>query len=203
MGGGTTDIAVLSGGAVKHTSVLSLGGSHVTNDIAVGLRTPTPEAEKIKRRFGCALASLVGKDETIEVPSAGGRRPRVLNRRILAEIVEPRMEEIFTLVRQDLQRAGVEGLAASGVVLTGGGSILEGVPELAEQVFSLPVRRGIPHDVEGLVDALQDPCYATGVGLVLYGARQRDRLPQDLGESDGNLFAKVARRMRAWFKEFF
>ncbi|MBI5017998.1 MAG: cell division protein FtsA [Deltaproteobacteria bacterium] len=203
LGGGTTDIAVVAQGAVKHTSVLSLGGSHVTNDIAVGLRTPTPEAEKIKRRFGCALASLVGKDETIEVPSAGGRRPRVLNRRILAEIVEPRMEEILTLVRQDLQKAGVDVLAASGLVLTGGGSILEGTPELAEQVFNLPVRRGIPHDVEGLVDALQDPAYATAVGLVLYGARQRERRPQDLGESDGNLFAKVARRMRQWFKEFF
>lgn len=203
LGGGTTDIAVVSAGAVKHTSVLALGGSHVTNDIAVGLRTPTPEAEKIKHRFGCALASLVGKDETIEVPSAGGRRPRVLNRRILAEIVEPRMEEIFTLVRQDLQKAGVDGLAASGLVLTGGASLLEGAPELAEQVFNLPVRRGIPQGVEGLVDALQNPAYATGVGLVLYGARQRDRLPQDLGDGDGNLFAKVARRMRTWFKEFF
>lgn len=203
LGGGTTDIVVVANGAVKHTSVLALGGNHVTNDIAVGLRTPAHEAEKIKRRFGCALTGLVGKDETIEVPSVGDRRPRILNRRLLADIIEPRMEEVCTLIRQDLQKGGVDALAASGVVLTGGGSILEGVPELAEQVFGLPVRRGYPHDVEGLLDALRDPAYATGVGLVLYAARKREELPQDMLESDGNLFAKVVHRMKTWFKEFF
>lgn len=203
MGGGTTDIAVVAGGAVKHTSVLALGGNHVTNDIAVGLRTPAPEAEMVKKRYGCALTGLVGKDETIEVPSVGGRRPRILNRRILAEIVEPRMEELFSLVRQDLQKADVENLVASGVVLTGGASVLEGSPELAEQVFGLPVRRGLPHDVEGLADALRDPAYATGVGLVLYAARKPESLPGDLDEADGKLFIKIARRMKLWFKEFF
>jgi cell division protein FtsA len=203
MGGGTTDIAVIASGSVKHTSVLALGGSHVTNDIAVGLRTPAPEAETVKRRFGCALTGLVGKDETIEVPSVGGRRPRILNRRILAEIVEPRMEELYTLVRQDLQKSDVENLVASGIVLTGGASVLEGATELAEQVFGLPVRRGVPHDLEGLVDALKDPAFATGVGLVLYAARKPENLPGDLDESDGKLFMKISRRMRTWLKDFF
>ncbi len=203
MGGGTTDIAVVGAGAVKHTSVLALGGNHVTNDIAVGLRTPAGEAEKIKRRFGCCLTSLVGKDETIEVPSVGDRRPRVLNRRILAEIVEPRMEELFTLVRQDLEKNNVQDLVAAGVVLTGGGSSLDGAPDLAERVFGLPVRRGTPQETEGLVEALRDPAYATGVGLVLYAARKRDDLPRDLDAADDNLFAKVTKRMKAWFKEFF
>ncbi|MBE0618322.1 MAG: rod shape-determining protein, partial [Proteobacteria bacterium] len=179
------------------------GGNHVTNDIAVGLRTPAGEAEKIKRRFGCCLTSLVGKDETIEVPSVGDRRPRVLNRRILAEIVEPRMEELFSLVRQDLEKNDAQDLVAAGVVLTGGGSSLDGAPDLAERVFGLPVRRGTPQDADGLVEALRDPAYATGVGLVLYAARKRDDLPRDLDATDDNLFAKVTRRMKAWFKEFF
>jgi len=203
MGGGTTDIAVVANGAVKHTSVLALGGNHVTNDIAVGLRTPSAEAEKIKRKFGCALTSLVGKDDTIEVPSVGDRRPRVLNRRILAEIVEPRMEELFALIAQDLDKNNAHDLVASGVVLTGGGSSLEGAPELAEKVFGLPVRRGYPQEGEGLVDALRDPAYATGVGLVLYASRRRDDLPRELDAADENLFAKVTRRMKSWFKEFF
>lgn len=203
MGGGTTDIAVVGGGAVKHTSVLALGGNHVTNDIAVGLRTPAGEAEKIKRRFGCCLTSLVGKDETLEVPSVGERRPRVLNRRILAEIVEPRMEELFTLVRQDLEKSGAQDLVAAGIVLTGGGSSLLGAPDLAERVFGLPVRRGTPQEPANLLEALRDPAYATGVGLVLYAARKRDDLPRELDAGDENLFAKVTRRMKAWFKDFF
>jgi cell division protein FtsA len=203
MGGGTTDIAVVGNGAVKHTSVLALGGNHVTNDIAVGLRTPAGEAEKLKRRYGCCLTSLVGKDETLEVPSVGDRRPRVLNRRILAEIVEPRMEELFTLVRQDLEKSGSQEQVAAGIVLTGGASSLAGSPELAERVFGLPVRRGTPQEPEGLAEVLRDPAYATGVGLVLYAARKRDDLPRDLDAADENLFAKVTRRMKSWFKDFF
>ncbi|MDW7709752.1 MAG: cell division protein FtsA [Deferrisomatales bacterium] len=203
MGGGTTDIAVVGNGAVKHTSVLALGGNHVTNDIAVGLRTPAGEAERIKRRYGCCLTTLVGKDETLEVPSVGDRRPRVLNRRILAEIVEPRMEELFGLVRQDLEKSGGQDEVAAGVVLTGGASSLAGAPDLAERVFGLPVRRGTPQEPEGLPDVLRDPAYATGVGLVLYAARKRDDLPRDLEADDENLFAKVTRRMKSWFKEFF
>ncbi len=204
MGGGTTDILVVSGGAVKHSSVLALGGAHVTNDIAVGLRTPVPEAEKIKRRFGCALASLVGKDDTIEVPSVGGRRPRTLSRRILAEIVEPRMEELLTLVREDLEHAKVQTLLGSGIVLTGGGSLLEGTVEMAEQVFGgIPARRGEPRGIDGLPDPLVDPSFATGVGLVMYAARKRDDPVEPLEADDATLFGRIARRMKSWFKEFF
>lgn len=203
MGGGTTDIVLISEGAVKHTTVLALGGNHVTNDIAIGLRTPGQEAEKIKHRFGCALTDLVGKDETIEVPSVGERKPRMLNRRILAEIIEPRIEEVFSLVRQDLKKAGIEELVASGAVLTGGGSNLEGITQLAEKVFGLPVRRGVAHNVEGLFEALKDPGYATGVGLVLYAARRRDSLPGAMTKNEENMFNKVSGRMKAWFSDFF
>src|SRR5512135_2320010 len=171
IGGGTTDVAIFVDGAIKHTAVLSLGGHQITNDIAVGLRTPMAEAEKIKHKYGCCLASLVGKDETIEVPSVGGRKTRILSRQLLAEILEPRVEEIFTLVNRELVKSGFEDLIASGVVITGGSTILEGMPELAEQVFNLPVRRGLPQKIGGLVDVVNSPVYATGVGLVLYGSR--------------------------------
>jgi cell division protein FtsA len=204
IGGGTTDIAVLTSGSVKHTSVITLGGNHVTNDIAMGLRTPGIEAEKIKRRFACALTSLVGKDETIEVPGVGGRKPRILNRRTLAEIVEPRMEEIFSLVRHDLQSRGMEDLVVSGIVLCGGASLLDGSVELAELIFGLPVRRGVPHSAEGLGDQLRDPAYATGVGLVLFAANERDtEQKKSFNESDERLFGRVLGTMKNWFKDFF
>ncbi|GAB6063458.1 cell division protein FtsA [Deferrisoma palaeochoriense] len=204
MGGGTTDILVVSQGAVRHSSVLALGGAHVTNDIAVGLRTPVADAEKIKRRHGCALASLVGKDETVEVPSVGGRRPRMLNRKILAEIVEPRMEELLTLVHSDLQQANMEDRLASGLVLTGGGSLLEGAVEMAEQIFGgLPVRRGYPLRPEGLPDGLRDPSFATSVGLVLHAARASAEGVSPLDPADENLFAKIVTRMKGWFRNFF
>ncbi len=159
IGGGTTDIAIFVDGAIKHTAVLSLGGNHLTNDIAVGLRTPMAEAEKIKQQYGCCLTSMVGKDETIEVPSVGGREPRVLSRQLLAEILEPRVEEIFTLVNREIVKSGFEDLIASGVVITGGTSILPGMPELAEQIFNLPVRRGVPQDIGGLTDVVNSPIY--------------------------------------------
>ncbi|PLX38935.1 MAG: cell division protein FtsA [Deltaproteobacteria bacterium] len=203
MGGGTTDIVVIAQGSVKHTSVLTLGGNHVTSDIAMGLRTPSAEAEKIKRKHACALISKVGKDETIEVPGVGGRRPRILNRRILAEIVEPRAEEIFSLVRMDLQKRGVEEAAVSGVVLCGGASLLEGSVELAEQVFGLPVRRGMPRHIEGLVDQLKDPSYATGVGLVEHAIKNRSEQHAVLNESDENLFGRITQKMKGWFQHFF
>ncbi|HEY7677191.1 MAG TPA: cell division protein FtsA, partial [Candidatus Methylomirabilis sp.] len=142
IGGGTSDIAVFVEGSIYHTAVLSLGGDHVTNDIAIGLRTPAHEAEAIKKKYGCALASLVKQDETIEVPSVGGRRPRILSRQTLCEIIQPRIEEIFGLVEREVHRAGYGSQVAGGVVVTGGSSIMEGVPELAEQIFDLPVRRG-------------------------------------------------------------
>jgi len=201
IGGGTTDIAIFVDGAIKHTSVLSLGGNHLTNDIAVGLRTPTAEAEKIKQVSGCCLASMVGKDETIEVPSVGGREPRILSRQLLAEILEPRVEEIFTLVNREIVKSGFEDLIASGVVLTGGSAILPGMPELAEQIFDLPVRRGKPTGIGGLIDVVNSPIYATGVGLVKYGSRNMQTRNFVIGQE--NLFDRVARRMKEWFGEFF
>lgn len=201
IGGGTTDIAIFVAGAIKHTSVLSLGGNHLTNDIAVGLRTPSAEAEKIKQLSGCCLSSMVGKDETIEVPSVGGREPRILSRQLLAEILEPRVEEIFTLVNREIVKSGYEDLIASGVVLTGGSAILPGMPELAEQIFDLPVRRGKPIDIGGLTDVVNSPIYATGVGLVKYGSRNMQTRNFAIGQE--NLFDRVTRRMKEWFGEFF
>ena len=201
IGGGTTDIAIFVDGAIKHTAVLSLGGNHLTNDIAVGLRTPMAEAEKIKQAYGCSLTSMVGKDETIEVPSVGGREARVLSRQLLAEILEPRVEEIFTLVNREIVKSGFEDVIASGVVITGGTSILPGMPELAEQIFNLPVRRGLPRDIGGLTDVVNSPIYATGVGLVKYGSRNQQIRNFSVG--DENIFDKVVRRMKEWFGEFF
>jgi cell division protein FtsA len=201
IGGGTTDIAIYLDGAIKHTSVLSLGGNHLTNDIAVGLRTPMAEAEKIKQQYGCCLTSMVGKDESIEVPSVGGREPRVLSRQLLAEILEPRVEEIFTLVNREIIRSGYEDFIASGVVITGGTSILPGMPEMAEQIFNLPVRRGLPQDIGGLTDVVNSPIYATGVGLVKYGSRNLKAHKFMIGQD--NVFDKVVRRMKEWLHEFF
>src|SRR5512136_2483423 len=204
IGGGTTDIAIFADGAIKYTSVLSLGGNHLTNDIAVGLRTPMAEAEKIKQKYGCCFSPLVGKDETIEVPSVGGRKPRILSRQLLAEILEPRMEEIYTLVNREIVKSGLEDMIASGVVITGGSTILEGMPELAEQIFNLPVRRGAPQNIGGLTDVVNSPVYATGVGLVIYGSKHIDRTEHfPTTQSDDSLFRKVSRRMKEWFGEFF
>jgi cell division protein FtsA len=203
IGGGTTDIAIFVDGAIKHTSVLSLGGHHLTNDIAVGLRTPMAEAEKIKQKYGCCMASMVGKDETIEVPSVGGRKPRILSRQLLCEILEPRVEEIFTLVNREIVKSGFEDLIASGVVITGGSVILEGMPEVAEQVFNLPVRRGLPQRIGGLVDVVNSPAYATGVGLVVYGSRNVGIHEFPTAQNEDSIFRKVSRRMKEWFGEFF
>jgi len=203
IGGGTTDIAIFVDGAIKHTSVLSLGGNHLTNDIAVGLRTPMAEAERIKQKYGCCLSSLVGKDETIEVPSVGGRKPRVLSRQLLCEILEPRVEEIFTLVNREIMKSGLEDQIASGVVITGGSTILEGMPELAEQIFNLPVRRGLPQRIGGLTDVVNSPIYATGVGLVIYGSKNVGAHEFPTQQSDDTVFRRVSRRMKEWFGEFF
>jgi cell division protein FtsA len=198
IGGGTTDVAIFAGGAIQHTSVIPLGGNHLTNDIAVGLRTPMHEAERIKIKFGSAQAHMLDKDETIEVPSVGGRAPRVLSRRILCEIVEPRVEELFRLVQREIQKAGQEDLLASGVVLTGGSTLLHGMPELAEEVMGLPVRRGLPRNIGGLVDVVKSPQHATAVGLLQYGAKQG---------REGRLLAlnpnSVRERIVVWFKELF
>jgi cell division protein FtsA len=202
IGGGTTDIATYMGGSVWHTAVLGIGGNHLTNDIAVGLRTPTGEAEKIKTRFGCAMTALIKDDETIEVPSVGGRPPRILSRQLLAEIIEPRAEEIFGLVSREIKRTGHEEMVASGVVITGGTAILEGMTEVAERVLDLPVRRGVPTSVGGLVDIVRSPMYATGVGLILHAMKTRGKRDPKRFSND-RLFQKVAGRMRGWIKEYF
>ncbi|MYA96804.1 MAG: cell division protein FtsA [Nitrospinae bacterium] len=171
IGSGTADVAVISGGALRYSAVIPVGGSHITRDMAIGLRTPDYQAERIKQEHGCALAARVSSDEEIEVPSVGGRPPRVLSRQMLAEIIEPRMEEILTLIRREIQKSGMEDLLPAGVVLTGGASIIEGVDELAENVLQLPVRLGIPGGIGGLVDMVNGPMYSTAVGLVIYAMK--------------------------------
>jgi cell division protein FtsA len=200
IGGGTTDIAVFEEGAIKHTSVLSLGGYHITNDIAVGLRTPFDEAERIKKKFGVAAARYLSGDDILSVPSVGGRRPRQMSRKMLCEIIEPRVDEILNLARQELAKQGLENRIPSGVVLTGGCSALEGMPELAEEVFEAPVRRGIPRNIGGLQDVVRGPMYATGVGLAIYGAsQQHDRSHSRFRIRDESIFGRVRQRMRDWF----
>jgi cell division protein FtsA len=200
IGGGTTDIAVFQDGSIKSTAVLGLGGYHLTNDIAVGLRTPFDEAERIKKKFGVASPRYLASDDVISVPSVGGRRPREVSRKILCEIVEPRVEEILSLARQEILKAGLEEKIPSGVVLTGGASALAGMPELAEEIFEAPVRRGSPTQIGGLQDVVRSPMYATGVGLVVFGHAQR----QPRGHSrfrirDDSIFGRVKQRMRDWF----
>ena len=198
IGGGTTDIAIFTDGAIRHTAVIPIAGDQVTNDIAVALRTPTQFAEEIKIKYACALTQLASPEETIEVPSVGDRPPRRLARQTLAEVVEPRYDELLTLIQAELRRSGFEDLIAAGVVLTGGSAKMEGVIELAEEIFHMPVRLGIPQHVAGLVDVVRNPIYATGVGLLLFGSRHRyDRG----GESvSGSGTKGVWDRMKVWFK---
>jgi cell division protein FtsA len=174
IGGGTTDMAIFTGGSIRHTAVIPIAGDQVTNDIAMALRTPTQNAEEIKIKYACALTQLAGADETIKVPSVGDRPPRDLSRQALAEVVEPRYEELFTLVQAELRRSGFEDLIAAGIVLTGGTSKMEGVVELAEEIFHMPVRLASPQRVTGLSDVVNNPMYATGVGLLMYGLNQRE-----------------------------
>lgn len=200
-GGGTTDVAIFSENSIKHTSVLTLGGNHLTSDIAIGLRTPIAEAERLKINHGCCLGSLIEKDETIEVPGVGGRKPRILSRRILAEILEPRVEEVFELVKREIIKAGCLDFMTSGVVITGGSSLLPGVVEVTEQVFNVPARVGYPEDIGGLVDVVNNPIYATGVGLVLFGVSAQ--LNRGFYIRDKKVFERVLARMKTWFEEFF
>ena len=201
IGGGTTDIAIFQNGSIVHTAVIALGGHNLTNDIAVGLRTPIDHAERLKQKHGCALTSLIDKSETIEVPSVGGRDSRVMGRQILSEILEPRVEEIFQLVHHEVERNGFAELLTSGVVITGGSTLLPGMTELAEEIMGVPVRRGVPRGIGGLVDVVKSPVYATGVGLVVYGARHQDRSMFRIREE--NVFKKVKRRMGEWLQEVF
>lgn len=193
IGGGTTDIAIFCNGSIQHTSVIPIGGQHLTNDIAVGLRTPGENAEEIKKSYGSASAKMIGKDEVIEVPSIGARPERILRRQILGDILEPRVEEIFELIAQEINKVGLRELLASGVVITGGSALLPGMVEVAEHVLGLPVRRGSPGGVGGLLDVVNSPMYATGVGLVLYGARNLNR--------EQNFYSRLKNRIGAWIQD--
>ncbi len=198
IGGGTTDIAVFVDGAIRHTAVIPIAGDQVTNDIAVALRTPTQYANDLKIKYACALRQLASPDETIEVPSVGDREPRRLARQTLAEVVEPRYEELLSLVQAELRRSGFEEICAAGIVLTGGSSKMEGVIELAEEIFHMPVRLGVPQHVNGLVDVIRNPIHATGVGLLLFGNKQRSGFTShELDENSGDSLWK---RMKSWFQ---
>jgi cell division protein FtsA len=197
IGGGTTDLSVFFNDSIKHISVLSLGGANLTNDIAYGLRTPMKSAEQIKVKHGCSLADMVKNNETIEVPSVGDREPRQLSRRVLAEICEPRIEEILSLVDQELVRSGYKNFTGAGVVLTGGSSLIDGIADLGEEIFDLPTRVGYPREVGGLKDVVMNPKYSTAVGLLLYGATRRKYEP--VGEK--NVFSRLMERMKSWFAD--
>ena len=204
IGGGTTDIAIFTEGAIRHTGVIPIAGDQVTNDIAMALRTPTDNADEIKIKYACALTQLASAGEMIKVPGVGERPARELSRQALAEVVEPRYDELFTLVKAELQRSGYENLLAAGVVLTGGTSKMEGVIELAEEIFHMPVRIGMPQSVKGLADIVRNPIYSTGVGLLLYGMRQlqqqeRSHHPVTVKEPK----ISIVERVKNWLKENF
>lgn len=202
IGGGTTDIAIFKDGAIRHTGVIPIAGDQVTNDIAMALRTPTPNAEEIKIKYACALAKLTSPDETIKVPSVGDRQPRDLSRQALAEVVEPRYDELFTLVQAELRRSGYEDLLAAGIVLTGGTSKMEGVIELAEEIFHMPVRLGAPQNIRGLSDIVNNPIYSTGVGLLIYAMKQQHnvgRSSSSAKESQGSLLSKIKKIFQSNF----
>jgi cell division protein FtsA len=198
LGGGTTDIAIFTEGAIRHTGVIPIAGDQVTNDIAMALRTPTPHAEDLKIKYACALAKLARPEETVKVPSVGDREARDMSRQLLAEVVEPRYDELFTLIQAELRRSGFEQLLAAGVVLTGGTSKMEGVTELAEEIFHLPVRIGAPASVKGLSDIVNNPIYSTGVGLLHFGVEQQRKDGfDDSGKGPAN---NVLERIKGWFQ---
>ena len=200
IGGGTTDIAIFYDGAIRHTGVIPIAGDQVTNDIAHALRTPTAHAEELKIKYACALAKLTAPEETIKVPSVGDRPPRDLSRQALAEVVEPRYEELFSLVQAELRRSGFENLVAAGMVLTGGTSKMEGVVELAEEIFHMPVRIGSPQNIRGLTDIVDNPIYSTGVGLLLYGMQQLSErsMSSKTAKGDGKSFIET---VKGWFQD--
>ncbi|WP_290537659.1 MULTISPECIES: cell division protein FtsA [Alcanivorax] len=199
IGGGTTDIAIFTEGAIRHTANIPIAGDQVTNDIAMALRTPKQHADEIKIKYACALTQLAGADETIKVPSVGDRPPRTLSRQNLAEVVEPRYDELFTLIQAEIRRSGFEDLIPGGIVLTGGSSKIEGAVDLAEEIFHMPVRLGSPQGISGLIDVVKNPIYSTAVGLLLYGQRM---------EKDGTSARALAgggevnwvERFKNWFK---
>ncbi len=198
IGGGTTDIAIFRNGSIWHTAVIPIGGSHFTNDIAVGLRTPPAEAEKIKIRYGVAVKKSGGQEESIEVPGVGGRFPRALSRQFLSEIIESRAVEIFQMAAQEIQKTGQQEMMASGAVITGGSSLMEGMTEVAERVLDLPVRVGYPGNIGGVADIVRNPMYATGVGLILHAVRTRERPESQSGQN-----SSVLHKIKEWFRDIF
>ena len=203
LGGGTADLAVFYDGSIRHTAVIGLGGENVTNDVAIGLRTPRDQAELIKIEHGVSLQAMVDADERIEVPGVGGRPPREVSRDVLAAIIEPRMEEIFQLTLREIQRSEFADLLTTGMVITGGGAMIDGACELAEQVFDLPVKLGIPTGVAGLSEEVMTPVYATAVGLLQYAMQEGHGRGRRLLSSGNGLFDSITARMRKWIDEFF
>jgi cell division protein FtsA len=211
IGGGTTDIAIFREGALLYTSVLPIGGVHITNDISVGIRASLDAAEKIKLASGCAMASLVKDDETIEVPAVGEGKPRVVSRKILAEIIEARVEEMYSLIQQEINRSTYGDLLAAGVVLTGGTTLLQGMVELGDFLFEIPLKRGVPIRLGGLKEVVNSPKYSTAVGLLKYGAEQMNRSshnqpPSMIGETflgEDGVFGRIGGQMKSWMKDLF
>lgn len=202
MGSGTTDITIFHDGTVKHTAVLPIGGNHVTNDIAAGLRTPFADAERIKLHYGCAKASMVAEQVRLEVPSSAGKPQRSVSRQILCEIIEPRMDEVFQLIRKEIVKSGYEDYLGAGVVMTGGSMLLPGAVEAAEIAIGVPVRLGTPRHVGGLVDVIANPIYSSAIGLVLYGIKRQERSFFRVRE-DATILSKVKHRMSDWLSDFF
>lgn len=197
IGGGTTDVAIFTGGAIRHTAVIPIAGDQITGDIAMALRTPTTDAEDIKIKYGCALRQLA-EEGPIGVPGVGEREIRMLSRQTLAEVIESRVEELYILVQEELRRSGFENLLSSGIVITGGSSAMQGMVELGEEIFHMPVRLGLPRYVGGLSDVVRTPRFSTGVGLLLYGLEQYQH--HQVARLRSNSFAEVLGRMKAWFK---
>jgi cell division protein FtsA len=200
IGGGTTDLIIFTEGAVRHTAVIPIAGDQVTNDIAMAMRTPTQSAEALKKDYGCALASMVDEHEMLDVNTVGDRPTRQLSRKMLAEVIEARFEELFTLVRQEIRRSGLQDLIISGIVLTGGSSKIPGAVVLAEEVFQMPVRVGYPQHVGGLTDVVSNPMYATGVGLLLYALERDSKGKGALWSTEG---ASIWQRMQGWLQKSF
>jgi len=203
IGGGTTDIAIYFDDSIRHTAVIGLGGKNVTSDIAIGIRTPIERAEEIKRKYGCSFAPLVSADDYISVPGVGGREQREVSRAVLASIIEPRMEEILSLALREIKRTEYADMLGAGIVLTGGGSLMEGIDELAEKVFESPVKLGTPSGFGGLKEAAQSPVHATGIGLCMYGRQESEKGRGPAKAAGNDNFKKIFDRMKSWVKEFF
>jgi cell division protein FtsA len=202
MGGGTTDLAVFSDKVIKHTFVLPIGGNNLTNDLSIGIKAPVTEAEKTKKDYGIIHSLNIGPDQTIEVPGLGGRQVRKISRQMICDILEPRVLEIFSLIKSELYRANVNEKINSGIVITGGTALLEGMAESAETVFDLPVRIGRPQNIKGLADVVNNPMYATGVGLVLYGYKNAQVQKNfKIKDKSKNFFIRVFDRMKLWLKD--